>query len=123
MVGQVETELQFQTNPNWPTLIDMLMKAMRIQNEAGPQTYVLPQDKFVHDVLLNGGLTRTLHRAKFADLALEYAKKVVSLSSNPYFDYACIGVTCNALEASAEVFIDQKCDQELNIVRGYVCFI
>lgn len=117
LVGQVETELVFRENPNWPQLIDMLMRAMRLQNEAGSQFYAREQEKFLHDILLNGGLTKTLYCANFTDLALEYARKTLLFTNSSQFGYACVGVVCNALDAIADVFIDQQCDIELARVK------
>jgi len=104
LVGQVETELLFNKNPNWTPLIDMLMQAYNLQKN-GPDEN--PSSSILHRVLTFGGLTKTLKKAKLPDMALHYAQELLKLLDDKNFIYCCVGVSSSALEAVADVLLEQ----------------
>jgi len=114
LAGQVITEIKYRENPNYTSLMELLMRAMRIQNEADVRLYHTSGDKILLDVLLNAALIMTLRKAKFHQLALEYSRKLLLMSTDSQFNYLCVGVACCALEAAADVLIEQGQEHELN---------
>jgi len=104
LVGQVETELLYNDNPNWTSLIDMLMQAYNLQKN-GPE--MNPQNTLLLKVLTFGALTKTLKRAKLPDMALHYAQELAKLTEDKEFVYCCVGVSSTAVESVAEVFLEQ----------------
>ncbi|KAL0483400.1 maltose fermentation regulatory protein [Acrasis kona] len=114
LAGQVITEVKFKESPNWTLLIDMLLRALKIQSEAELKLFHKPGDKILLEVLVFAALIMTLRKANFKYLAYDYCKKLLNLAADTQFNYLCVGVTCCALEAAAEVLIEQRQEAELN---------
>lgn len=117
LVGEAETKLLFDRDLDYNSILATLDSALKLLTA---QAREKKQVEFLHELATFGCMTRALHRAGLKKMAVDWANKVLELSSSKTestrdlltpkgdeFYYCCVGVVHNAMEAAAEVHYSQ----------------
>ncbi|KAL0486842.1 FCR1 [Acrasis kona] len=114
--GLVMTEVKFNKEINWRDMSAMMRKCMDLQKSPG-SLYHKSQDRTLLDVVTNTAWAMLFRRTGNNKLALEYALNIIHLSEKAEFSYLCVAVDCAALDAAADVFIDQNRTELTRVIQ------